>query len=173
MARFAREKNATRSLAIPVGADAETDATPRAPRAPARNRSNRSLVKNRRRLHRRTFRASRAARRRTLRSGAPTGLALRARTNFKVRNPAKTETTLRRQNHPRRPLSCGLSLHRGKLSLMESEVAVVTAAGNPLLTLLAASAHTSLVRRCGVEGQPRSMSMRDALVRDSALDKKP
>src|SRR5204863_8979733 len=62
--RSAREKNANRSLAISGRADAEADATPRVTRAPARNRSNRSVVKNRRRLHRRALRPGRVARRR-------------------------------------------------------------------------------------------------------------
>jgi hypothetical protein len=103
MARFARQKNAARPLAIPRRANAEADATPRVARAPARNRSNRSLVENRRRLHRHTLGASRLARRSFVCARAPTRIALRARTNLQARNPAKTETTFRRQNHPRHP----------------------------------------------------------------------
>ena len=49
------QKTATRPVAIPGRADAEADATPRLTRAPARNRSDRRLVKNRRRLHRRAL----------------------------------------------------------------------------------------------------------------------
>ena len=78
-------------------------------RAPARNRSDRRLVKNRRRLHRRALRPGRIARRHSLRPRPPTRIALRARTNLQVRNPAKTKTTLRRQNHPRHPFSCRLT----------------------------------------------------------------
>ena len=52
------------------------------------------VVENHRRLHHRTFRASRTSR------GNPlcphTGIALRARTNLQARNPAKSKTTLRR-----------------------------------------------------------------------------
>ena len=103
MARLARQQNATRPLALPGRADAKADATPRFTRAPARNRSDRSLVENRRRLHRRTLGASRLARRSFVCARAPTRIALRARTNLQARNPAKTETTLRRQNHPRHP----------------------------------------------------------------------
>ena len=104
MARLASEKNATRPLANTDRAYAETDATPRTPRTPAGNRSDRRMVKNRRRLHRCALCAGRIARRNSLRPGAPTGLALRARTNLQVRNPPKTQTTLWRQNHSRRPL---------------------------------------------------------------------
>src|SRR5436190_15725925 len=103
MARFARQKNATRSLAMPGRADAETDATPRLARTPARDRGNRRLVKNRRRLYRRTLSPGRVARGRALCARAPTRVALRARTNLQVRNPAQIKTTLRRQNHPRHP----------------------------------------------------------------------
>src|SRR5205823_8401315 len=42
--------------------------------------------------------------RNSLSPGSPTRVALRARTNLQDRNPAKTKTTLRHQNHPRRPL---------------------------------------------------------------------
>src|SRR3954447_20440076 len=99
MARFAGEKTATRPLAMPSRTDAEANATAWAARAPARNRSDRCLVKNRRRLHRRTLGPSRIARGHPLRPRAPTGVALRAGTNLQDRNPAQTETTLRRQNH--------------------------------------------------------------------------
>src|SRR5580765_7657732 len=99
MARLARQKNATRPVAITVRVDAKADATARAARAPARNRSDRSLVKNRRRLHRRALRAGGVARGRPVRPRAPARIALRARTNLQVPNPAKTKTTLRRQNH--------------------------------------------------------------------------
>src|SRR5215468_6969494 len=92
-------------MALALRADAEADATPRITRAPARNRSNRRLGKNRRGFHRRTLNPRRAARGNPLRPRPSTGIALRTRTNLQVRNPAKTKTTLRRQNHPRRPLS--------------------------------------------------------------------
>src|SRR5258707_5546920 len=108
MARIAPEEHATRPLAIPGGFDAEADATPRITRAPARNRSHRRLVKNRRRLHRRALRASRTARGRSVYARASTRVALRARTNLQVRDPAKTKTTLRRQDHPGCPLPCWL-----------------------------------------------------------------
>src|SRR5438874_9805298 len=103
MARLPAEKTASRPLAIAGRAHAETDATPRFARAPARNRSDRSLVKNRRRLYRRTLSPGRVARGRALCARAPTRIALRARTNLQVRNPAQIKTTLRRQNHPRHP----------------------------------------------------------------------
>src|SRR4029077_16012788 len=67
MARLARQKKETEQLARPGRAYAEAHATARLTRAPARNRSNRSLVKNRRRLHRRALSASRVARRNPLR----------------------------------------------------------------------------------------------------------
>ena len=73
------------------------------------NRSDRCLVENRRRIHRCAFRACRAARRRAVRSRAPASVALRARANFQVRHPAQTKTTLRRQDHPRRPFPRRLS----------------------------------------------------------------
>src|SRR4051812_30112347 len=110
MARFTREKTSIRPVAMPGRADAKADATPRLARAPARNRSDRSLVKNRRRLHRRALSAGRTARRRALRPGPPTRTPLRARTNLQVRNPAKIEATFRWQNHSRRPLPCRLIL---------------------------------------------------------------
>ena len=84
MARFAGAKNATRPMAISRRADAEADATPRLAGAPARNRSDRSLVKNRWRLHRRALNSSRAARGNPLRPGAPTRIALRTRTNLEA-----------------------------------------------------------------------------------------
>ena len=43
-------------------------------------------------------------RRDSVRPGSSTCIALRARTNLQARNPAKTKTTLRQQNHSRRPL---------------------------------------------------------------------
>ena len=104
MAWLTAEKTATRPLAISVRSDAEADATPRVTRAPARNRSHRRVVKDRRRLYRRAFSASRLARRHSLRPRPSTRAALRARTNLQVRNPTKTETTLQRQNHSRYPL---------------------------------------------------------------------
>src|SRR5262245_53818594 len=104
MARLTPEKNATRPVAITGGADAEADATPRVTRAPARNGSDRCVVKNRRRLHRRALHPCRIARGNSLRSRAPTRVTLRARTNLEGRNSAETQTTLRRQNHPRHPL---------------------------------------------------------------------
>src|SRR5204863_10136510 len=104
MARLTAEKTATRPLAMRSRTDAETDATLGAPRAPARNRSDRSLVKNRRRLHRRALNSSRAARSNSVRPSTATRIALRARTNLQVRTSAKTESTLRGENHPRRPL---------------------------------------------------------------------
>jgi hypothetical protein len=67
----------------------------------------RRVVENHRRLHHRTFRASRTSR------GNPlcphTGIALRAQTNFKARNPAKTKTALRWKNDSRCPLSSWLT----------------------------------------------------------------
>ena len=60
-----------------------------------------ALVENRRRIYCRALCAGCIARRRSLRSGAPAGLALRARTNFQDRNPAKTEKTLRLEDHSR------------------------------------------------------------------------
>src|SRR5262245_22199878 len=96
MARLVREKAATRPLAVPSRGDAEIDAMPWVARATARNRSDRRLVENRRRLHRRALRASRLARGSPVRPSAPTRIALRTRTNLQVRNPAKTKTTLRR-----------------------------------------------------------------------------
>jgi hypothetical protein len=104
MAPVAGAKTATRPVAIPSRVDAEADATPRLARASARNRSHRRVVKNRRRLHRRALNASRVARGNSVCPRAPARIALRARTNLQVRDPAKTKTTLRRQNHPRRPL---------------------------------------------------------------------
>ena|SRR5947209_9341503 len=44
-----------------------------------------------------------ALRGRALRPRSPTGVALRARTDFETRNFAKAKETLRRQNHPRHP----------------------------------------------------------------------
>src|SRR6266513_2423238 len=44
------------------------------------------------------------ARRNSIRPRPSTRVALGARTNLQVRNPAKIKTTLRRQNHPRHPL---------------------------------------------------------------------
>src|SRR5262245_4963257 len=104
MARLTPEKTATRSLAITGRADAKTDATSWASRTPTRNRSDRSLVKDRRRVHRCALDASRLTRRRALRPGSSTGASLRTRTNLEVRDSPKTQTTLRRQDHPRRPL---------------------------------------------------------------------
>jgi hypothetical protein len=67
----------------------------------------RRVVENHRRLHHRTFRASRTSR------GNPlcphTGIALRARTNLQARNPAKTKTALRWKNDSRYPLSSWLT----------------------------------------------------------------
>src|SRR4029453_16124493 len=117
MAPFAREKTATGPGAIPGRTDAEADATPRIARAPTRDRSNRRLVKNRRRLHRRPLGPGRAARGNSLCPGPPARVALRARTNLQVRDPAKTKTTLRRQNHPRHPvprwvIACEITVRR-------------------------------------------------------------
>src|SRR5437899_1539039 len=103
MARPASEKIAARPLAIPGRANAKADATTRSARTAARNRSDRSVVKNRRRLHRRALGAGRVTRRRPLRPSPPTRIALRTRTNLQGRNPAKTKATLRRQDHPRYP----------------------------------------------------------------------
>src|SRR5438094_780844 len=108
MAWFAREKTASRPLAIPGRVDAEAHATPRLTRASARNRSNRSLVKNRRRLHRRALCTGGVARGNPLRPGPSTRIALRTRTNLQDRNPSKTETTLWRQNHSGPPFPCWL-----------------------------------------------------------------
>src|SRR6266480_4400804 len=102
MARSSRKTAATRPLASARGAGPETDAAFGTSRALARNRSHRRLVKNRRRIHRRALCAGRTARRRPLCPRAAASFALRTRTNLQVRNPAKTKTTLRRQNHPRR-----------------------------------------------------------------------
>ena len=60
-----------------------------------------ALVENRRRIYCRALCAGCIARMRSLRSGAPAGPALRTRTSFKARNPAKTEKTLRLENHSR------------------------------------------------------------------------
>src|SRR5439155_9838794 len=48
----------------------------------------------------------------SVRARAPTSTPLRARTNLQVRDPAKTQTALRRQNHSRRSFPRGLN---GKL----------------------------------------------------------
>src|SRR5262249_32471784 len=104
MARHAGEKTAARPLAMRGGCDAEADATPRVARAPARNRSNRRVVKNRRRFHSRALHSGGVTRRNPLHPRPPTGVALRARANLQARNPAKTKAALRLQNHPRRPL---------------------------------------------------------------------
>src|SRR6516162_405686 len=112
MAWLTGPKTARRPLAITVRANAEADATARITRTPSRNRSDRCLVKNRRRLHRRALNTSRLARRRALRPGPPTRVALRARTNLQVRNPAETKTTLWRENHPRRPFPRRLKILR-------------------------------------------------------------
>src|SRR6266566_4649951 len=109
MARSSRKTAATRPLASARGAGPETDAAFGTSRALARNRSHRRLVKNRRRIHRRALCAGRTARRRPLCPRAAASFALRTRTNLQVRNPAKTKTTLRRQNHPRRPFPRWLS----------------------------------------------------------------
>src|SRR5947208_16356827 len=61
------------------------------------------MVKDPWRLHRRAFRPSRVARGDPVRTRAPTSVALRARTNLEVRNPAQTKTTLRRENDPGYP----------------------------------------------------------------------
>src|SRR5436190_6056948 len=105
MARFTRAKNATRSLAIAGRGSSKADATPRVARAFARNRSNRRLVQNRRRLHRRALRSGCVARGNSVRPRAPTSVALRTRTSLQARNPAETKTTLWRQNHSRPPLA--------------------------------------------------------------------
>src|SRR5439155_19948733 len=103
MARFARKENATGPLAVARGAGPEVDAASGTSRALARNRSNRRLVENRRRIYRRALRARSIARRRTLRPRPPAGIALRTGANLQVGNPAKTQTTLRRENDPGYP----------------------------------------------------------------------
>jgi hypothetical protein len=120
MARRAPEKIAARPLAIPGRADAEADATSWVAGTPARNRSDRSVVKNRRRLHRRALRAGRVTRRRPLRPSPPTRIALRAGTNLQIRNPAKTKATFRRQNHPRRQVPRRLVRTATPLTLLAS-----------------------------------------------------
>src|SRR5438552_3525386 len=110
MARSSRKEDATRSLAIACGAGSEDDAAPGTSRAPSRNRSHRRLVENRRRLHRHALSPSRVARGNPVRTGSSTSVALRARTNLQVRDPAETETTLRRENDPRHSLSRRLIL---------------------------------------------------------------
>src|SRR4051794_24788047 len=99
MARLATEKTATRQVAMPSRVDAKADATPRITGALARNRSDRCLVENRRRLHRGALSPRRIARRNSVCPRPPTRIALRARTNLQIRNPAQTETTLRRENY--------------------------------------------------------------------------
>src|SRR6266403_5867347 len=100
MARTSRKENASGSVASTGGLASKVDAAARIARAPARNRSDRGLVKNRRRIYRRALGAGGIARRHTLRSSPPTSFALRARTNFQDRDLAKTEKTLWRQNDP-------------------------------------------------------------------------
>src|SRR5262249_56318864 len=94
------KKKGSRPVAITGGADAEADATPRVTRAPARNGSDRCVVKNRRRLHRRALHPCRIARGNSLRSRAPTRVTLRARTNLVCRLLLENQTTLHRHTHP-------------------------------------------------------------------------
>jgi len=141
MARPARKENEGRPVAITSRGSSKADAAFVTSRALTRNRSNRRLVQDRRRIYRRAFGAGRFARRRPLCSGSPTRTSLRARANFEVRNTPEIEATLRRQNNSRHPLPRGLSHYRGKFSLTESKSRVVTAACNRLLALLAPSTH--------------------------------
>src|SRR5438132_13599463 len=104
MARPSRKENAAGSLAITSRFGPEIDAAARIARAPARDRSHRCVEQNCRRIYRRALCARGFARGRTLRPSSSTGLALRAGTGLQEPNPAKTEATLRLQNHPRHSL---------------------------------------------------------------------
>src|SRR6266404_276308 len=100
MARIAREKREPQPLGCAGRCPAEIDAATRFERAAARNRSARGLEQDRRRVHRRAVGADRFARRRSLCPRAPTGVALRPRTNRQDRYAAKTEAALRWEDHP-------------------------------------------------------------------------
>src|SRR5437870_7694331 len=105
MAWASRKEDSNRSLASAGRCAAETDAAFGTSRALAPNRSNRRVVKDRWRIHRSALRARGAAQWNSLCPRAPTGFALRARTNLQVGNPAKIETTFRLKNYPRHSVS--------------------------------------------------------------------
>src|SRR5437879_11860926 len=111
MVRSTGQKGSTRSLGSSGGVVAKINATARPERALARNRNHRRVGKNRRGLYRYSFGAGRIKGWRSLRPRSATCLALRTRAGFQVRSFAKTEATLRRQDHPRHKVPTGLSIY--------------------------------------------------------------
>lgn len=73
-------------------------------RAITRSGSSRGVEPNRRRVYRRALDAGGIARGNLIRPRSPARFALRSRASFQDRHSAAIETTLRRQNHPRRPI---------------------------------------------------------------------
>src|SRR5947207_15205708 len=105
MARAAGEARIARPLATDFAIVAGVNAKTRAERAIARKRSDRRVVLDRTRIHRRPLRAGRSPRRHSLCPRPPAFIALRTRADREDRNLAKTKTTLRWQTHSRRSVS--------------------------------------------------------------------
>src|SRR5438105_10969771 len=125
MARPASATAPPGSLAAELRSVACPDAEARPEGAPARNRGDRSLVLDRRRIHCCPFRTHELARRRALRPCSSTVAALRTRANREGRGFAKIETALRWENDPRPSLSA-----RVKAIFFTSDASDMTGAPN-------------------------------------------